>query len=314
MLRFFYRTYMNLKGKFVTTTNKNFLKKYGHFTKEIRLIIFHKLKIVEVGESFGIIFEMHDNDFIANIPTNFFIYGDERDERIKFILNEPSHWDVFFGAFFNRASGHNYIFKQPFVAVDMGAFVGDTALFLAANSHVNKVYSYELMPQTYEIALRNIQKNQNISQKIELYNYGLGIKDEEIEVVYYTKDIQGSGIVNDSNSIDLGQGIKTKCEIKNAVAELQRIVAENPEMPLYLKVDVEGAEYDIIEAIFNSNVKENIYYIAIEYHFNIKNLIEILTENDFDVVESRAMNDFLGRRHESGILLGYIQAIRSTKN
>ena len=35
------------------------------------------------------------------------------------------------------------------IAIDIGAFIGETAIYLAMQERISKVYSYELMPDNY---------------------------------------------------------------------------------------------------------------------------------------------------------------------
>jgi hypothetical protein len=65
------------------------------------------------------------------------------------------------------------------IIVDIGAFVGDTALYYANLGAI--VYSYEPHPVNFYWLKKNIELNPNLKDRIKIFNEAVG-KDEEVEV------------------------------------------------------------------------------------------------------------------------------------
>jgi hypothetical protein len=65
------------------------------------------------------------------------------------------------------------------VVVDIGAFVGDTALYYANFGAI--VYAYEQHPINFYWLKKNIELNPHLKDRIKIFNEAVG-KDEEIEI------------------------------------------------------------------------------------------------------------------------------------
>jgi len=64
------------------------------------------------------------------------------------------------------------------VVVDIGAFVGDTAIYFALRG-AKHVYTYEPYPSHYELA-KHYTKLLNLENKITLFNMGIGCKNMKL--------------------------------------------------------------------------------------------------------------------------------------
>jgi len=292
--------YSSKKRNLLSMIRKNMNKK-NDFNERYKFIsvsdypfFFQNALTIELAEKVGISFNMENNKLIANIP--FF------ETNIKFNIDRESAVTLLFEQFVCKSS-YNFILHNPTVVVDIGMSVGDTTLAFAANPNVVKVFAYELMPQIYERAKFNLSLNPDISFKADVRNYGLGKESKDIEVEYYDELDLSNGIYNDSRKEIFKDGVNSKVIIKEIVNELQLINKDFGNFDLCLKIDAEGAEYEIIEAIFNSGINDNIRYIALEYHFGVKNIIEILRNHNYEIISSITGFDL-------DCEVGLIQAIR----
>jgi hypothetical protein len=74
-------------------------------------------------------------------------------------------------------------------------------------------------------------------------------------------------------------------EIKNVCEELKKIKEKHPTENIILKLDCEGAEYEIIEALHKHSMINHVSIYMIEYHLKgKKELIRILYENGFIIM------------------------------
>jgi FkbM family methyltransferase len=121
------------------------------------------------------------------------------------------------------------------VIVDIGAFVGDTALYYANFGAI--VYAYEPHPVNFCWLKKNIELNPYLKDRINIFNKAVG-KDEEIEISI-------GGNINGGFSI-YGQAKGKALKVKSV--SLRKILEENNlNNPYLLKADCKGCEYYIIE-------------------------------------------------------------------
>ena len=122
----------------------------------------------------------------------------------------------------------------------------------------------------YDVALKNIEFN-NLDNKIILRNYGVGDKNETIEV--YEDNFFGA-------SACFGQKIKEGKEVKLKIIPLRKIIELTGVIDV-MKMDCEGAEF---KAILSCPVEylRRINVMAIEYHDNPSILIEHLKRSGFE--------------------------------
>ncbi|MGL4452581.1 MAG: FkbM family methyltransferase [Sarcina sp.] len=179
---------------------------------------------------------------------------------------------------------YNYYFSpnNQYIVIDIGANVGDTALYFAKNKNVEKVIGFEPFYQTYQKALENIELNQELKEKITLNNYGLGDKNEFIEVTY---DESFCGSMSSVRSNECFGTMKCEIEIRDVVKELKKYVENIYEEKVVLKIDCEGAEFEIFRALSKERQElDNVEAILMEWHErNPKELIEILNKMNFKV-------------------------------
>ncbi len=167
---------------------------------------------------------------------------------------------------------------------DVGANSGLFSL-LAINKGAKKVYAFE--------------PNQE-----SLINLNCLVKDLNVEVIdkaIYTKDEDLTFYIDPSNTTI---GSISEDHIKNNGSEVKQITVpavslktffdqNNIERLSLLKMDIEGAEYDIIENL-EDEIFEKIDNLLIEFHDNegerVEKLIQTLVKKGFDVDQIRDQN------------------------
>lgn len=117
------------------------------------------------------------------------------------------------------------------IFVDVGAFTGDTieTFIKNANYKFNKIIAFELNKNVYIELEKNIAKyEKEIRDKIVAYE--LGLSDEEKDVFYYDGD-SGSSISDNGDFV-------------GKVIDLDSVL--NGDRVTYIKMDIEGAEFDAL--------------------------------------------------------------------
>ena len=175
------------------------------------------------------------------------------------------------------------------ILIDIGMNAGFISLQFAQKENIKKVYAFEPFLPTYNGALKNIELNKEIADKIETFPYGLSNKNAKMELLY-EKGLAGNmsivkNLYDNSNPVfDTDNANIETIEIKDASEVLGPILERNKDKKILLKCDTEGSEFEIIESLDNSKLLQEVDIILVEYHFKSPKIIEtILTENNFVV-------------------------------
>lgn len=204
--------------------------------------------------------------------------------------------EEFFGVreiFGGKIYGYNINYSNGEVVIDIGLNIGDSALYFAMQDKVTNVYGFEPFKETFKQAQRNIKRNKNISEKIKIYQYGMGKEDKKIEITYNPNMSCGMSTDVTSNEhaicnylewglIDTEKSKISNVEIKN-VSNIVKSIMDNHLKECYiLKMDCEGAEYEIIQKLSDSMHLSKFSIIMLEWHYSGSKLIEdLLVKNGF---------------------------------
>jgi len=190
-----------------------------------------------------------------------------------FILNE-----IFIDGIYNFS-----LYKEPrnYVLIDIGMNVAYASCYFTKVKKIPHIISFEPFLPTYNQAKKNISAN-NLERIIDPRNYGLGSCNTEVSVEY-TAEFKGQVGVQGVDSIR--SSIRTmsteKISIKKAFEPLDKIEKEYPHKNFILKIDCEGAEYDLIELIPKA-LLERCDLIMMEWHKKgPKQIEEWLVKNGF---------------------------------
>ncbi|MFK5894848.1 MAG: FkbM family methyltransferase [Pseudomonadota bacterium] len=154
---------------------------------------------------------------------------------------------------------------EDYVVIDIGMNVAIASCYFASKKNISKVISFEPFKPTYNQALTNISLNQ-LEKKIEAHNFGLGGHDEVLEVEY-SPEFRGQVGVHGTDSIksQIKKTQKEKIEIKDASPVLEKVCLDNNNSRFILKIDCEGAEYELIKRV-PVNLLQRTDIIMMEWH------------------------------------------------
>ena len=159
--------------------------------------------------------------------------------------------------------------------------VGLASLYFASLPYVEEIYGFEPFKPTFELAVNNLSLNTELALKINIENSGLGKCEKIIEIPY---NVDNPGL-NKSKTNDDGMekpDIQERITIKTAINEIDHILTKNPDDDFIIKIDTEGAEYEIIESIFSKKLNERIIGCMIEWQKENPDQIEnFLLNADF---------------------------------
>jgi FkbM family methyltransferase len=218
---------------------------------------------------------------------NFFInFADE-----LFVINE-----VF------ATQDYNFKTTDTIVVMDIGQNIGATSLFFAKQENVKRVYAYELFPPTYQAAQKNLSLND--TSKIISQNVGLGKDTRELSIPYSIANKAVMGLNAHTTSEKFPDATQVKVFVKDVAEEVLKIDQLEPGVKRVCKMDCEGAEFEILDQLFNKNVASLIDIYIIEWHdHDTQNIESQFLKSGFDIIKSTS----------SSTLTGLIYAFKKSK-
>ena len=165
----------------------------------------------------------------------------------------------------------NFTPKEGDIVIDVGAHIGPYTLKTAKRVGLNgKVIAIEADPGNFDILNRNVQLNK-LTNVIAL-NYAAYSKEDKIRL-YLLKVDKSSYTKYNTIMIDRAQHNNEKnfVEVKaNTLDYLLQSIGINHEQVNWIKIDVEGAEFDVLKGAKNILSKSKDISLLIEIHNLIK--------------------------------------------
>lgn len=157
------------------------------------------------------------------------------------------------------------------LVVDVGAFIGDSAIYFSSKG-AREVVAYEPNPELFEIAESNMKRN-NMSDKIQLIQKAVSSNVGKC-------DFRLNQYNPGESSTHLDCGWTTTFQVDTV--SLSSITQELGHVDL-MKIDYEGAEYDILSSAYSERALNHIDKLLVEIHGSPEVIIDILRKADFSI-------------------------------
>jgi FkbM family methyltransferase len=148
----------------------------------------------------------------------------------------------------------------PKIIFDIGGNIGITAIYLSKLFPNAQIYCFEPLKENYEIMEKNIQSYNNI----KAFNFGLGSSNGNFKV-YLSDDSENFG---GASFYPNAQGNKSDpyvlCRVKNINDIIKKFNIKSIDL---IKIDTEGAEYDILTSL-DGLILRNTAWVSGELHGN----------------------------------------------
>ena len=160
---------------------------------------------------------------------------------------------------------------NPKVVFDIGGNVGMTSIYYSSIFPSAKIYTFEPVKRNYEILNLNAQNSNNI----QTFNYGLGASNEEMKIFSAFDETNNGGFSIYSENTDVDQNSFEMINIRNSKEVMDEMNITNIDL---IKIDTEGAEYDILRSM-DPKILSNVKWIIGELHsVNDFKLLDYLSE------------------------------------
>jgi len=188
---------------------------------------------------------------------------------------------------------YNISISGPVVVWDIGMNVGMASLFFA--QRFDRVVGYEPFEPTYEYALRNIALNPHLLERIKPHNTGIG-GSRRTQIEQYALDRKGSMGKHSNVDFDRVPHVtQERIVVEDAVECLDSLCHQYPDMTIVAKIDCEGAEYEILNHLYQSGRLPRIDAIMLEWHrLGPDHLLKLLQDAGFTTFASAGEYPDLG--------------------
>ena len=149
---------------------------------------------------------------------------------------------------------------KPKVIFDIGGNIGITSIYLASVFPDALIYTFEPLKENFEL----LKKNTTQFSNIEIFNFGLGAENGSFKL-YLSDDKENYGGVSFYSEVEgnLSEPF-TECKVKNINDVIQEHNISSVDL---IKIDTEGAEYDILTSMTDEFLKKT-SWITGELHGN----------------------------------------------
>jgi FkbM family methyltransferase len=182
-------------------------------------------------------------------------------------------------------SNNDFDIHDNDIVIDVGAHIGLFALFASQFCKQGKIFCFEPIKENYELLVENV--NSNKIKNIVTFNFAVSKISDSVKI-FLNDDYSGHSMFLETNNFVI---VKSK--------SLHDIFSDNNIQECdFLKLDCEGAEYEIINSLppeFLNKIKK----YAIEYHLAdthpelLQQLIKKLRELSF-IVSTRPLFPDIG--------------------
>jgi FkbM family methyltransferase len=139
--------------------------------------------------------------------------------------------------------------KPGSVYYDLGANVGYYALLANRFITTGKIYAFEPMPLNRQVFEQHLQLNKEKITHNNIVLLPFAISDKEKEVIFSNNKEQRDG----NTYIDGSSIFKSSCEtITVKCFSIDELLQQDFAPPSVIKIDVEGAEYDVLIGAMNT--------------------------------------------------------------
>jgi FkbM family methyltransferase len=131
------------------------------------------------------------------------------------------------------------------VIIDIGAHVGVVSTYLAKANPNCKIYSFEPTSNTFHCLSKNIIKNE--IKNVKIFNTAITSDGRDVIMNMPIGNTGGSSLLYEPSSGFYYKNSVKSLPINNVIEDILK--TENTDKIKLLKIDCEGAEYDIIKNI-----------------------------------------------------------------
>jgi FkbM family methyltransferase len=157
--------------------------------------------------------------------------------------------------------------EDPIIFIDIGANVGIFSLIAAKNSRIKAIHSFEPDPESFHYMSLNVYRNS--AKNMTIHNFAIGQRFGEILL---TRTPGHSGVSKIVSKEDPRADSSIKIKMVNH--EYFNLLFTGDD-DYFIKIDVEGYEFDVLKTISRASFFPSVTKLFIEFDVRRRDLSEI---------------------------------------
>lgn len=137
------------------------------------------------------------------------------------------------------------------VVVDVGAYTGEVAAAVH-DLYGCRVLAFEPSPPSFE----TLQARFRDVDAVSTFSYGLGATDAVL-------DLELGGLGSSFHGTTSGGGPTVEVHVRDVVGVLEELGLDRIDL---LKVNIEGAEYDLLDRLLEAGALDRVRYLVVQFH------------------------------------------------
>ena len=263
---YFYTIFWCLKtGKFTGAFLRGFLPLLGLANQYLDRLKYRAIKFQN---------RKNEREFTVVVNNRYKMYLNLYDKGISSDLAIYKTREVFTTDYLQK------IITEDMIIIDIGANIGYYALMESQLAPKGNVCAIEPVPENYNLLSKNIAVNN--CTNVSTYNFGIGDVNGFSEMYVYDKCNWSSFIKNPwGNIIDI---------IQVPVVTLDKFIESHvTKNPLFIRMDVEGFEYEVLKGSSKTLQTIRPLIICIEMHPHlitkdkVSECIKLMKDNQFSI-------------------------------
>lgn len=150
--------------------------------------------------------------------------------------------------------------QKPIQVIDCGANIGVSLLYIKIRAPKAQVMCFEPNPAARAVLEKNIEAN-NWSKEVQIFPYALGKKKGVADFFVDDKEATSSGGSTARHQKNKSRGLNSYTV---EVDTLSHYIENDID---FLKIDIEGPEFDVLEELAAQNKLRQVAAIQLEYHY-----------------------------------------------
>lgn len=188
---------------------------------------------------------------------------------------------------FNLPNGSSFNFEllPGDIVIDCGANIGKyTNMFASLGA---EVFAFEPDPNAFSV----LKKTTDSKDNIHIYQKAVGTKEDNLRLYFHKENknnpieySQGSSLLDYKGNVDKDNFVNVE------VIDLGGFIDSLSKPVKIIKIDIEGAEVDLLNNLLNRNIIQNIPHVFVETHDNkipelreeMNKIRKIISENNLN--------------------------------
>lgn len=262
--------------------------------KNQRDLLLKPLRKYEALNNFNLLVQA--KNYILNLESKYQEFNIKNDQQgfivsfsdLNIYVESLEEFNILNEVFIN--DDYHYTTKEKAFLIDIGTNIGITSLFFSKFDYIEKIFSFEPVKPTYEQAKYNFSLNSKICKVETIKNIGLGKYKREEQFLFDSK-VKGNTGLRGKNSPSYSNNNAANLisvSINEASYEISEVLDQAKLLKVIVKMDCEGAEYEILENLYETGVINKIDVFLLEWHDKgIEPIEKILHDSGFEYFSKR---------------------------